>query len=241
MNELSALLKRSFEGLGYQQGEYEDAAAAVVWLEARGLNGIEMIASAWPRLESGAKTQIDLTDDSVTLNANGCSAVFCGRAVADLAAAGVGDSNVSCIEVRQCHDRKAIISSLALCAAHDLFAIAHWYDDGKQHIVVAQAQQSGCDYYCVANNQDSDTKPETLTISCACDGEKIMAMAFELAGNEAKYHDGIKLRSTDMQERYETTVAYGMTVKAATVSTLTVAADQVLIEATEQSRLGAGE
>ena len=68
-----------------------------------------------------------------------------------------------------------------------------------------------------------------------------MAMAFELAGNEAKYHDGIKLRSTDMQERYETTVAYGMTVKAATVSTLTVAADQVLIEATEQSRLGAGE
>ena len=39
-NELAALLKRVFEGLGYPQGQYEDAAAMAGWLPLHGEDGL---------------------------------------------------------------------------------------------------------------------------------------------------------------------------------------------------------
>jgi LDH2 family malate/lactate/ureidoglycolate dehydrogenase len=244
MNELSSLLKRSIEGLGYQQGEYEDAAAAVVWLEARGMNGIEMIASAWPRLENGSGNRIELTkntDHVATLDASDCSVAFCGRVAADLAFAATEESNISRIEIRHCHDCIAIFPSLDFCATHGLYAIAHWYKDGLLHIGVTQPQQPGCDYCCIETPDDDAAQPERLTVSFSRDGKKILAMAFELAGGDSQYKSGIKVHSSDMQAHYNRAITNGMTVNADTVNMLTAAADRVLVEATEQSRLGAGE
>jgi hypothetical protein len=39
-NELTASLKKAFEGLGFSVGDYQDAAAMVVWSEMHGLNGL---------------------------------------------------------------------------------------------------------------------------------------------------------------------------------------------------------
>jgi LDH2 family malate/lactate/ureidoglycolate dehydrogenase len=242
MNELSALLKRSFEGLGYQQGEYEDAAAAAVWLEARGMNGIEMIVSAWPRLESGPGNRVELTNsacDIPTLEANACNLAFCGRAAADLAFAATEESHIGRIEVRRCQDCIAIFPSLDFYAAQGLYAIAHWYKDGVLHIGVAQPQQPGCDYCCIETPDDDGA--DRLTVSFSRDGEKILAMAFELAGGDSQYHNGIKVHSSEMQAHYNKAIANGMTINTDTVNMLTAAADRVLVEATEQSRLGAGE
>jgi LDH2 family malate/lactate/ureidoglycolate dehydrogenase len=244
MNELCSLLKRSIEGLGYQQGEYEDAAAAVVWLEARGMNGLEMIATAWPRLECGAENRIALTNNSdgiPTLDANECSIAFCGRVAADLALAATDESNISRIEIRHGQDCIAIFPSLDFFTTHDLYAIAHWYKNGVLHIGVAQPQQAGCDYYCIETPDNDVVKRETLSICCSRDGKKILAMAFELAGDDSDYRNGIKVHSSDMQAHYNRAIANGMTVNAGTVNMLTAAADRVLVEATEQSRLGAGE
>ena len=43
-NELAALLKRVFEGLGYPQGQYEDAAAMAGWLPLHGEDGLDALA-----------------------------------------------------------------------------------------------------------------------------------------------------------------------------------------------------
>lgn len=244
MNELTSLLKRSFEGLGYQQGEYEDAATATVWLEARGMNGIEMITTHWSRFETGSQNQIKLTDPvhaQAALDANDRSVAFCGRVATDLAIAAAGDSAIGRIDIQQCHDCEAILPSLEHCANQGLHAIAYWADDNGLHIGVAIPEQPGCDYCCVPKSAESRVTSQHLSISCSGDGEKIRAIVSELTGGDTEYEKGIKVRSTDMQKAYEATIANGMTVDIGAVKTLTAAADQVLVEATEQSRLGAGE
>lgn len=244
MNELSSLLKRSFEGLGYQQGEYEDAATAAVWLEARGMKGIDMITTSWSRCETGARNQIKLTDSApaqATLDANDRSVAFCGRVAADLAIAAAADAAVGETHIQRCHDCEAILPSLEHCANQGLHAVAHWVDENSVHIGIANPERSGCDYCCVPRSPDSLAAPEKLTISCSGDGERILALVFELAGGDTAYQKGMKIRWTDMQKAYETTIANGMTVNSYAVRMLTEAADLVLVEATEQSRRGAGD
>jgi hypothetical protein len=59
ISELSSLLKRSFEGLGFNQGDYEDTASAALWLECHGLGGLDTVRRAWPRLQK--HTQLSAT------------------------------------------------------------------------------------------------------------------------------------------------------------------------------------
>ena len=40
-NELMASLKKAFEGLGFQPGDYHNAADMVVWLETHGFDGFD--------------------------------------------------------------------------------------------------------------------------------------------------------------------------------------------------------
>ena len=39
-NELTASLKKAFEGLGFSVGDYQDATAMVIWSQMHGLNGL---------------------------------------------------------------------------------------------------------------------------------------------------------------------------------------------------------
>lgn len=42
-NELTATLKKAFEALGFQSGDYYDAADMVVWLETHGFDGFDRL------------------------------------------------------------------------------------------------------------------------------------------------------------------------------------------------------
>ena len=45
-NELLASLKKAFEALGFQPGDYYDAADMVVWLETHGFYGFDRLLAA---------------------------------------------------------------------------------------------------------------------------------------------------------------------------------------------------
>ncbi|MGI9232551.1 MAG: DUF3726 domain-containing protein [Woeseiaceae bacterium] len=244
MNELSSLLKRSFEGMGFCQGDYEDAAAAVVWLEAHGMNGLESIASTLSRRTTDTGIGVELVADepgAQVLDANDSNIAFCGRIAVDLACADAATKGSGRIEIRRCHGRRAILPSLNMCAARGLHAIAYWYDRDSLHTASITSQQPAPSYRRSRQRQDNDSRFAALFVVCSSSRQTIDAVAEELAGNSTANMESTEVSSADIRERYDTAVRDGLKVDSALFRTLTAAADAVLVEATERSRLGAGE
>ncbi|MGI9237523.1 MAG: DUF3726 domain-containing protein [Woeseiaceae bacterium] len=243
MNELSSLLKRSFEGSGYCQGDYEDAAAAVVWLEAHGMKGLEAMVPTWSRstdAETGLEHIAD-TSGAKVLDAQDGNVVFCGRMLVDLACARAATGGSGRIELRRCHGRMAILASLGMCATRGLHGIAHWSDKDNMHIASIHAGQPRPDYRRLQRRPQDRSRSGTLLVVCSRGRETIKAIAEELAGSGKENVETTEVSSSDMQVRYDTAVRHGLRVDPALIRTLTAAADSVLVEASERSRLGAGE
>ncbi len=244
MTELSSLLKRSFEGLGYCQGDYEDAAAAVVWLESRGMNGLDIIASTWPRLKSGVGIEVSFIADETgaeVLNANDSSVALCGRMVTDLVCAATVDKGYARIELLNCHGRRSILPSLAVCASRGLHAIAHWNDRNNLYLSSINAHESTPDLWRIPRQADDLSPATSLAIVCSDSWQPIETLATSLAGDHSGTRMESWLISNDMQVRYDSTIRHGLRIDPDLIRRLTTAADTVLVEATEQSRLGAGE
>lgn len=244
MNELSSLLKRSIEAFGYCQGDCEDAAAAVVWLESRGIGGLDAFVSSCltqdeyggePLRPFAGKTNVQVID------ACDRSVFFCGRTAVDLACALATVEKAGRIEIKNCRDRKAILASLQICAAREINAVVQWCDDESVHIALLNARQPGLDYRQIRRTVDHEPSMSSLNVVCSKSRQMIDTAAADLAGGDVETALVAKISSTDMQAHYATAVKHGLRVDPNIVRTLTVAADAVLVEATEQSRLGAGE
>lgn len=243
MNELSSLLKRSFEGLGYCQADYEDGAAAIVWLEAHGMKGLETIASITEHTPDPAN-RIDIgaeEADGLVLDAKGSNVAFCGRMAVDLACANVSAASSGRVELRHCHGRKAILPSLSLCAARGFNAIARWSDEDCLYVSPIKAQQRAPDFFCVQRMSDDNACNTSLVVVCSKNPQDIEAIKARFLGGDSDERSSTKITSSDMQERYNESLRNGLNVDKQFVKKLTAAADAVLVEATEQSRLGAGE
>jgi hypothetical protein len=243
MNELSSLLKRSFEGLGYCQADYEDAAAAVVWLEAHGLKGLETIASI-PERAVRLDTSIDISTDeseSLVLDAQGGNVVFCGRMAVDLACAKATSEGSGRVELRECHGREAILPSLPLCSARGLNAVACWSDKNGLTVSSIKAPQRAPELRCLRRGANDKTEDTALVVVCSKDPEEIDAIASKFIGTDCETRTSAKIASGDMLKCYDQTIRNGLLVDMSFVRRLMTAAEAVLVEASERSRLGAGE
>ena len=243
MNELSSLLKRTFEGLGFCQGDYEDAAAAIVWLESRGMHGIEALKSAWPRLARSAGTAVELNAsdaDTQVVNARGNSALTCGQPAVELAVAHALINDIGKVELQHCHEPHAILPSLCICATRGLNAIAYWQDD-EMHVAMIVADQVSPDYYQLDGRAADNSAAETVTIACSLDGECIGQIASDLVGDDISRLAAKHVSANALDTKYQRSLERGIPIDENLASILGNAAAAVLVEATEQSRHGAGE
>ena len=114
-NELAALLKRVFEGLGYPQGQYEDAAAMAGWLPLHGEDGLD--ALAWQADPALPATELSApAPGRLVARCHGRSALDALPSLLDLACLRASRQGRIQLEILDCRDRKCVLKLLADCA-----------------------------------------------------------------------------------------------------------------------------
>lgn len=243
MNELTSLLKRAFEALGFCQGDYEDAARAIVWLESRGMHGLELAMRDWQRL-SKAGDALEVTaseNDVLVLDAHDGSVLTCGRSVVDLATATLEQKGRCGMEIRQCYSRMAIVPSLESFARLGASAMAYWQDHNHLHIVKIDAQLTHPEYRRMPGAPDNTASATMLNLACHREPQEIDAILMELVEGDAQAMTDCHVSSAEMGTRYQAAIRQGLAVDRDITDRLNAIAEAILVAATEQSRRGAGE
>ena len=107
-NELAALLKRVFEGLGYPQGQYEDAAAMAGWLPLHGEDGLD--ALAWQADPALPATELSApAPGRLVARCHGRSALDALPSLLDLACLRASRQGRIQLEILDCRDRKCVL------------------------------------------------------------------------------------------------------------------------------------
>ena len=238
-NELMASLKKAFEGLGFQPGDYHNAADMVVWLETHGFDGFSRLEAALAYLNTTAPIHADLVQEDAhnsVLDGRGTSILLCGSEAVDLIRSQVVQGSGAGLELINCYNRTFVIQRLVKAAQRNLAFVAYWRQ---------------CDY-CVkvsieagAELPEHETftlievlEPQSLRVFCGADLEIIER---QYAGY-LEFGTLIETYSTsEMLACYQDSVEHGIEIDEALWQTLDDLVARILVESTESSRAGAGD
>jgi len=224
VNELWALLRRTFEALYGHERDYYDMARTVLWLECHGHDGVGQLIEALPVLEAKNLLEPRLSEVRTGLyhiDGKGHSLLCIGRSICDLAMAYASDYETAHLDIGNVSDSKTLIGSLAYAASQGFSAIAICED--TLAIITAYAKHPTL----------YKTNQNTMGLICSRTEDPLnafMAKRLEV------------LMSTDAQkETYAASLEQGVQIKSPHYDALNLIANRVLVEATEASRRGAGE
>ena len=241
MNEVNALLKRCFEALGYLPGDYTDAATAGVWLESHGLPGVSRIATHLSDLKLLATRRLEITaraDGTATLQANGVSTLTCGQKIADLAGAMTYDSQIVRLEVLQCSDPNSIVPAIAAIGRWQYSAIAYWQTPESMFCCHLLQPDDLPRIERWSAPSVSPLELETLHLIASQSADELEAALDNLRDTFGSAEQVTEAES--MRQFYDDQLEHGLIVDAGQWEQLYAVANGVLVDATEQSRRGAG-
>ena len=248
--ELTALLKQVFEALGFSSGEHQNAAEMVVWAQMCGLEGLPELRRGLPRLlKQGLSTLRPVfEDDSHTvIDANHASCLHCADTATNLAYVKALTHGAFSITVLNCHDRKLAIKAMVDCCRHDLACSLHWYDEIDDSIIhvaklLPDTGAKGFPGYTVSKlsqeNKVDDRERHSLFIRCSSKQaqlEKTPPVGFA----QLQVESGT-MPPEALQYNYRAALNQGLVVEEDFQRVLQDLAAVVLVESSEQSRMGAG-
>ena len=203
-------------------------------MQTHGIDGLGMLTSAWPNLTQIPAPTLQADSTGGVLDARGASALLCGPLAIDLAyarATGATEGRTKLINCRQPH---MVLAYIIRCA------------------------QRGCHLYCSSLTETTqfsaavldgsriplwlkwpertDTGPSNLEIYCFENTQR-----FESLQHELKLPNTAFERISEMTANAGKARLRGLEVSTSDWTILQQAAKCVLVEATEQSRRGAGE
>lgn len=245
MTEMKAALRRCFEANGYFVGNYEDAANMVLWLEKHGLNGFGELQAAMPYINSDSQkllsTVIYEDSSSAIIDSHGRSALNCVAAAVDLAHAKALESGIATITVRNCHNRMFVLKAITDCGRRGISAVAYWQNGSSvitEHTAAIQAGERYPAYSeattALTPHQDDD-EHQSLTIICSSRIDLSSSLQHSKGNRHARYIDS---RQIKLNKEYA--VDTGFEIDPALWNEISNVGANVLVESSEQSRMGAG-
>jgi len=245
MTEMKSALRRCFEACGYFVGNYEDAANMVLWLEKHGLNGLLELKAAMPYINSDSgkplSTVIYEDSSSAIIDSQGRSALNCVAAAVDLAHAKALESGIATITVRNCHNRKFVLKAITDCGRRGISAVAYWQNGSSsisEHTAAIKAGERYPAYSeattALAPNPDDD-EHQSLTIICSSRIDLSSSLQHSKGNRHAQSVD-----SRQIELNKEHAVDMGFDVDEALWNEINEVGNRVLVESSEQSRMGAG-
>ena len=238
-NELTASLKKAFEALGFEPGDYYDAADMVVWLETHGFYGFDRLLSALAYLNTTGPVYADLIQEdkhNFVLDGKGTSILLCGSEAVDLIRAEVTKGKNAGLELINCYNRTFILQRLIKAAQRGFAFIAYWRQ---------------LDYCVKVSVEAGDFLPEYKTFSLIEEFDTQSLRIFSgpslgIIENQFKQH--LKFGSlidtyefAKMEDCYRNSLEHGVEIDEALWKTLDDLVARVLVESTELSRAGAGD
>ncbi|MGB0907708.1 MAG: hypothetical protein ACPGVT_09455 [Maricaulaceae bacterium] len=219
LNELSALIKSVFQGCFGHDQDWGEMAERVMWLEARGFGGLDMLmdvlgedmtlrgfAGEITAAGDGKSCVIDLNGGSLLLGLHICSDI-----AVDMAARH-GEAKVV---IKNARHGSAVLAAVSTCAKFSYPVRALWHEGS-----------AFCEFGAVAP-----------TIY----GSEYEGVEIHLGGVFEHKDASATLSGEAVQARYEDSLAHGIAVNTDVYAALNQVADRFLVEATEASRKGAGE
>ncbi|OEY66990.1 DUF3726 domain-containing protein [Marinobacter sp. X15-166B] len=244
LNELQGLARKAFGGIGFQEGDAMDAADMVAWMEAHGLNGIEALKKGLDFLLNEDASQppaIIYQDADVCVVDAGKRTILGNASLAiELGYAKCRARGLSVTKIRHCHNRMLIVGYLSRIARRNMNVTAFWRNAHEPLTEILVSFKAG------------DTEPEICMYSLdavpdeteANDGiTLIMANHANLLANlnsDEPLNDLLLQTRDTMTSWYERSLSEGIDVDEALWERLKVLAIRTLVEASEDSRMGAG-
>ena len=237
-NELMAALTKACEGLGFQPGDYYDAADMVVWLETHGFDGFDRLQAVLTYLNTTAPVHADLVqedDHHSMLDGKGTSILLCGSEAVDLISSQVMKGSWAALELTNCYNRSFILQRLVKAARRNLAFIAYWrQSDYCVKVSIAPGAQLP-EYQTFTMTGEFDS--QSLRIFSGTD----MAVIERQFSKELEF--GVFLETytaEEMQQCYLDSVEQGIEIDEALWKTLDELVARILVESTDSSRDGAG-
>ena len=238
-NELLASLKKAFEALGFQPGDYYDAADMVVWLETHGFYGFDRLLAALTYLNTTVPVHADLVQEDAhnfVLDGKGTSVLLCGSEAVDLIRSQVMKGSYAGLELINCYNRTFIVQRLIKAAQRNLAFIAYWRQLDYCVKVSVKPGTHLPEYQTFTMLDVVD--PQSLRIFC---GKSLDAIEEQYVA-ELEFGDLLDTFSeAEMADSYRNSLEEGIEIDESLWKTLDSLVARVLVESTDSSRAGAGD
>lgn len=245
-NELLALTGRALEGVGCYQGDWQDAAAATVWAEMCGLEGLARLAEALPGLEEGVHLSLVTCSETATrleLDAQHGSCLVRAPLAVDLLYVKALESELVTGSLKNCQTRSSVGWSLLTLARRNMHCLAHWYTRAQpqQHCVMSAAANENAlrvEVFDDDGRSSSGADDSNLQLVCSGSAAMLAEYRFSLAQGLAPV---AAVTQEQQRQSYAGCLEHGIEVADPLWRQLGRLADNVLVEDTDSSReRGAG-
>ncbi len=184
-NEMQGLSRKAFSGIGFDEGDANDAADMVVWMEANGLEGIDALRRSLAFIlaedQSRSPELIYQDADLCVVDALNRTALGNASLAIELGYAKCRARGLSVTKIRNCHNRMLIVGYLSRVARRDMSVTAFWRDSHEPltEILVSFKAGEESPEICMYSLDDipDDTEPNngiTLIMACFSTGISMM-------------------------------------------------------------------
>ena len=243
-NELQALSRKAFMGIGFAEGHADDAADMVTWMESYDLHGLEALNRGLEHLmnsDPDTRPEILYQDsDLAVVDGHHLSVLRASNLALELAFAKARSRGLSVIKIRRCHQRQLIMGYLARLSARGMNITAFWrnaHDPLTEQVVGFRANSTvpSIRVYAVEEVPEENEANDGITLVMANHVDLLPTMRSDYRYDLLAKHEESELLA--VRERAMTS---GIEVTPELWLRLKELAHVTLVESFDASRLGAG-
>jgi hypothetical protein len=246
INEFKALLNRLCESYYGHKYDFEDTAAIIQWLELHDLMGIIKfldITNVNPKKINIMPILLEDLKTRFVFHNHDHSLIHTMSIITDMALAKCHQDNSCHASIINILHPIAILPSLIKCSRHGYHSKAWWTDSENNllHLASINPNEAYPNYSTIKiNNSILNNKPE-LDLICSKDRINSIESYINIQPLSQKEKVVQETLADEFKKRLNDKILNGLYIETDHYERLSQIADQILVEASEQSRLGAGE
>ena len=246
INEFKALLNRVCESYYGHKYDFEDSAAIIQWLEIHDLNGIInflRVIDATPKKIKLMPIIIERHKKRFVFDNQGHSLFHTGSIITDMTLAQCHQDGICHSKINNTIQPIVILHGLIKCSQFGYYAKAWWLETEKNllHFASINPSEMYPNYSIVKINNSILNNKSELDLICSKDSNNSIESCLNIQPLLQKENVTQSILPNEFKERFNEKIINGLYIEVTQYKRLSRMADQILVEATEQSRLGAGE
>jgi hypothetical protein len=246
INEFKALLNRACEAYYGHKYDFEDTAAIIQWLELHELMGVVNFLEITNVDPKKLKLLPVISEDQkkrFVFRNQDHSLIHTSSIITDMTLAKCHQDNLCHTNIINILDPIAILPSLIRCSQKGYHAKAWWTDSEKNllHMASINPNEKYPSYSIIKINTLIPNNNSDLDLICSRNRINSIESSIKIQPISNKENIIQEISVSEFKQYYNHKIINGLHIKTNYYQKLLQIADQILVEASEQSRLGAGE